>query len=134
MENLGTNTPICIPYWAPASMIPICGARYISVQGDTCKTIANQYSIAPSFIMDANNFVNCDDIWVGTPICIPAFYPGKFDPPCRETYTSVQGDTCNTIANKLGGVNAGEITIANPWLNCNDVWTGTPICIPIRAY
>ncbi|PVF94641.1 hypothetical protein CPB86DRAFT_634137 [Serendipita vermifera] len=133
-NDIWANTPICIPYWAPVSMLSICGARYISVQGDTCQSIAYQYSFAPSFITEANSFVNCNGIWAGTPICIPAFYPGKFDPPCRETYTSVQGDTCNAIANKLGGVEGGEISTANPWLNCNDIWTGTRICIPIKAH
>ncbi|PVF94642.1 hypothetical protein CPB86DRAFT_634132 [Serendipita vermifera] len=130
-NDIWINTPICIPYWRTIKILDICGARHISIQGDTCSSIASQYGIVPSYISMANSFVNCDDIWVGTPICVPSFYPGTFDPPCQETYTSIHGDTCSTIANKYSELSGDEILIANPHLNCDDIWAGTPICIPI---
>ena len=83
--DIWEHTPICIPA-GDCSDIP-CKSTYISVLGDTCASIEQKYHLATNAIKDANDFVTCDDIWKGTPLCIP-------DGGCTpQTHISVAGDT-----------------------------------------
>jgi hypothetical protein len=58
----GTYTPICIPFRRPFHDLSICGARYWSLQGDTCNSIASKWSTSYDVILNANKFLNCNDI------------------------------------------------------------------------
>ena len=82
----------------------------------------------PGTIKSANSFLDCADVWVGTPICVP---DGPYQPPstCKQTYYSLAGDTCEIIEDKFL-LPAGAIKSANDFVTCNDIWTGTPICVP----
>ncbi|KAG8861818.1 hypothetical protein FRB91_000062 [Serendipita sp. 411] len=48
-----------------------CKAQIISQQDDTCRSIGLPWGLYDYQIFEANSFLNCEDIWVGTPICIP---------------------------------------------------------------
>ncbi|PVG02513.1 glycoside hydrolase/deacetylase [Serendipita vermifera] len=148
-NDVWVGTPICIPNGGsgtpPTSTsttsstpAPTCVSRYTSVAGDNCNTIGAKYGLTGTQIFNANTFLNCNDVWVGTSICIP---PGGTpptssttsstppQPSCVSTYRSVSGDTCNSIGTKYG-LTGTQIYNANTFLNCNDIWVNTPICIP----
>jgi hypothetical protein len=65
-------------------------------------------------------------IGVNTPVCIPVPAPTgsasttTTGQTCRQNYTSVQGDTCDSIGTKFG-VPGAAILAANTFLNCNDI-------------
>lgn len=103
--------------------VPSCVTTYYSVSGDTCVSIGSKYGLTDTAISQANTFINCSDIWSGTPVCIPP--PGT---PCAQSYTSVDGDSCATVATQFG-VTASQISLWNYWVNCNDVWSGTVLCV-----
>ena len=124
----------CGGTWTPTPPKPACKSTYISKAGDTCVSIENQFNLQPNTILPANTFLNCNDIWVGTPICVPDG-PYKTTPPpsCKSTYISKPNDTCDSIENAFNLV-AGTIKTANSFLTCNDIWTNTPICVPDGPY
>ncbi|KAF5371199.1 hypothetical protein D9758_004098 [Tetrapyrgos nigripes] len=146
----------------------ICSpTTYTSVQGDTCDSIAVKFGTTSAQILKDNAFLSCNDIahltdeisfsWAWTPITITcssaaattiattattatttsssAQATGICSP---TTYTSVQGDTCNSIAVKFGTTSA-QILKDNAFLSCNDIahltdeisfsWAWTPITI-----
>jgi hypothetical protein len=65
-------------------------------------------------------------IGVNTPVCIPVPASTRSasttttGQTCRQNYTSVQGDTCDSIGTKFGVLGAA-ILAANTFLNCNDI-------------
>jgi LysM repeat protein len=137
--DIWVNTPICIPAisYPPTSTVsvaPACGSTYWSVAGDTCQSIAAQFGYYDYQISGANSFLNCNDIWANTPICLPKTFgtptvTGLPVSSCAATYTSVRGDTCDSIGTKYG-ITGNEIHNANTFLDCSNIWTYTPICIP----
>ena len=52
---------------------------------------------------------------------------------CLSTYTSVAGDTCHKL-NKKYNLVSGTIKQANLSLDCRDIWTWMPICVPDSPY
>lgn len=82
----------------------------------------------PGTIKSANSFLDCTDVWVGTPICVPDS-PHQLASTCKETYYSLAGDTCSIIEDKYN-LHAGAIKSANDFVACDDIWTGTSICVP----
>jgi len=137
-NDIWTNTPICVPAGGStggSTTTPTCSSTYNSASGDNCDTIANKYGLTKAAIQSANSFVNCDDIWTNTPICIP---PGGTSnnggsntggSGCVMTYISESGDSCNSLANDFG-LSASAIQNANSFVNCNDIWANTALCIP----
>jgi len=159
-NDIWVGTSICIPRGGSTSTTsststrtstttsstaaPTCVQTYTSVATDTCATIGQKFGLTANQILAANTFLNCNDVWVGTRICVP---PGGVTstttrttttttttssgpaPSCVSTYTSVANDTCASIGQKYG-LTATQILNANSFLNCNDIWTNTPICIP----
>ncbi|KAG8832658.1 hypothetical protein FRC18_004753, partial [Serendipita sp. 400] len=111
-----------------------------------------------SQIFDANPFLDCNNIWVGTPICmpdVPRLSTSTIANPtistivsttissvgrpsstttsssirCQFQVTSQKDDTCSSIGIHWG-FSESEIWQANPFLDCENIWVGTPICIP----
>ena len=114
-----------------SSATPPCSSTYISAAGDTCNTLDKKYDLVSGTIKQANQFLDCSNIWTRTPICIPN---GPHNSPaCKSTYVSAAGDTCSSIESKYNLVQ-GTIKIANSFLTCTDIWTHTPICIPDGPY
>jgi len=101
--DIWENTPICIPNGGsaptstttasgPTSTPAKCKSTYNSVPNDTCESVENAYNLASNSIKSANLFVDCTNIWSGTPLCIPDG-PYKEDLGCTiQTYYSQSGD------------------------------------------
>ncbi|PVG02512.1 glycoside hydrolase/deacetylase [Serendipita vermifera] len=125
-DDVWTWTSVCIPP-APTSPPKVdCVQTYNAAQGDTCQSIATKFGTTAEKVHAANTFVTCNDIWSGTPICVPAS-TGTIT--CASTYYSKSGDTCDSIGSK-NGLTGTAIKNANTFLTCTDIWAGTPICIP----
>ncbi|KAG8777672.1 Carbohydrate esterase 4 protein [Serendipita sp. 405] len=123
--DIWAYTPVCIPTVA-ATLPTVCVQKYTAAKGDTCSKIAGLFGVTSEELFAANTFVNCNDIWQGTSFCIPkASNPTS----CVSTYTASDGDTCKKIADKYG-LNTAAIRNANSFVNCDDIWAHTPICIP----
>lgn len=106
-----------------SSAQPSCVSTYYSASGDTCVSIGSSWGISGDAILAANTFLNCNDIWTGTPICIP---PGGT--LCQQRINSQAGDTCASLGTQWG-VSAATIQLWNWWINCNDIWTNTSLCV-----
>jgi len=101
-----------------------CKTTYYSQTGDTCATMDKMYGLVSGTILAANSFLQCSDVWAGTPICVP---DGPYG--CSQTYSSKQGDTCDSIEEAFE-LEEGSILAANTFLTCSDIWANTAICIP----
>lgn len=137
-DDIWVNTPICIPPGGSSSSsstsssstpAPSCVSTYRSVAGDTCTSIEAKFGLSAGAISQANSFVTCTDIWVNTPLCIP---PGGSPPTtggqCTRTIRSTQDATCDSIG-AANGVSGAQIKAWNDFLDCNDIWTNTPVCV-----
>ena len=139
-SDVWVDTPICVPDGPYA-----CSKTYTSVQGDTCESIEKQFTLPEGSILAANTFLTCSDIWSNTPICVPngastlptstTTAPGPTSTPatCKSTYNSAPGDTCDSIE-KMFNLVSNSIKSANSFVTCNDIWAGTPLCIPDGPY
>lgn len=125
-SDVWANTPICVPD-GPYG----CSETYYSKKGDTCDSIESLYDLEVGDILAANTFLTCTDIWENTPICIPAddcsTIPATTE--CKSTYNSVPNDTCDSLDQKFN-LPSGTIKSANSFVTCDDIWAGTPLCIP----
>lgn len=128
-------TPVCIPSVAATNPIT-CSRTYNTAAGETCQTIAAKFGVTAESLFSANTFVTCNNIWAGTPLCIPPVPPSTSTtsaaPPtgtCASTYNSAAGETCTTIEQKFG-LATGAIKQYNSFVTCTDIWAGTPLCIP----
>ncbi|CAG8625691.1 16356_t:CDS:2, partial [Acaulospora colombiana] len=119
------STWTCDSY-TPPSTSPTCTQTYTTKDGDkTCSKIASKFSgVSATDIYLANPFLNCADVWSGTPVCIPtaSSSPPKVD--CVQTYTASQGDTCQSIATKFG-TTAEKVHAANTFVTCTDICDGS---------
>ncbi|KAG8816856.1 hypothetical protein FRC19_011760 [Serendipita sp. 401] len=152
-----------MPQPVPADNVPStssirCQFQLISQKDDTCKSIGAGWGFSEAQIFDANPFLDCNNIWVGTPICMPdvprlststianptistivSTATSSFGRPsstttsssirCQFQVTSQKDDTCSSIGIHWG-FSGSEIWQANPFLDCENIWIGTPICIP----
>ncbi|KAG8855191.1 Carbohydrate esterase 4 protein [Serendipita sp. 411] len=109
-----------------------CAQTHTAASGDTCVKLGGRFGVTPEAIKAANSFIDCDNIWAWTPLCIP---PGGTSSTttatqtCVQTYTAGDNETCVKIANHFG-LSEAAIRDANPYVNCNDIWRYTPVCIP----
>jgi len=127
-----------------ASLIPVrpelsrrdgCVQTYTSKEHDTCGSIEKDYGLQGGAILAANSFLNCQDIWPNTPICIPSggSTPSTPSGNCKSTYRSQSGDTCDKL-DQLYNLKSGSIKGANSFVDCNNIWANTPLCIPDGPY
>lgn len=66
-SNIWQYTPICIPSGGtPAT----CTQTYVSQANDDCDSIGAKYGVTGAQILTWNSFLSCDDIWVGTHVCV----------------------------------------------------------------
>jgi hypothetical protein len=98
-------------------------AGLFTAAGIRLVTVSQCLDIAPYDVV--GNYGIRDDSWT----CDGAWSPSGTS-TCAQTYTTTASDTtCAAIAAKFG-VTAQAIYFANPFLNCQDVWNFTPVCIP----
>lgn len=124
----------------PSATPTVCWTTYNTLPGETCDTIAMAFRIPPLDVLRANPFLDCNNIPVNTRVCIygqsqvtvtmppvaPTSAPGSGT--CWANYRSQPGDTCNSIATRFG-ITPQDVYNANTFLNCDDIWDGTPIAI-----
>ncbi|CAG8654699.1 15579_t:CDS:10, partial [Acaulospora colombiana] len=103
-------------------------AAYETVTG----YFGSQFSVSGNAIKTANSFVNCEDIWAGTTLCIPtsdsptATATGtttstssssaatqSASTTCASTYTARAGDTCASIGTQFGHTAAAISAVNN---------------------
>lgn len=81
----------------------------ISQPGATCKKVATRYKSSAAALYSANDNVHsCDDIPVGTIVCVP--------PTCGKMITYNQNDTCSSLE-RVYDLLPGDIRRFNPWVN-----------------
>jgi len=153
--DIWANTPLCIPPPTVSSTRTVgptstssattCVSTYSAVQGDSCDSIGRKFGLTATQILNANQFLDCSNIWAYTPVCIPTGAGSTSTttsttsssssssstpaPSCVSTYTAVAGDSCNSIGAKYG-LTGTQISNANSFVDCNNIWAYTPICIP----
>ncbi|KAE9392235.1 hypothetical protein BT96DRAFT_979519 [Gymnopus androsaceus JB14] len=106
-----------------------CQATYTVVSGDNCVAIAAKFNVSDASLLAANPVVdaNCDNLFVGQQLCIPAA-------ACSAEYTVKSGDVCISIANQFG-ITVAELEAANSEIDplCNNLSVGEVLCIPNEA-
>ncbi|KAJ6107307.1 hypothetical protein N7523_008630 [Penicillium sp. IBT 18751x] len=76
----------------------VSGQTYTTKEGDTCDSIALEYSVSAATMYYINpNILNCSSVWADTTPCLPQ--------SCASVYTVEVNDTCISIA-----ANAGLLT------------------------
>ncbi|KAG8794625.1 hypothetical protein FRC16_010422 [Serendipita sp. 398] len=119
-----------------ASPSPTCKSIITSQPGQTCDTIARDNGLVGSDILDSNSFLNCNDIWPGTQICVP---PTSNVPGCKHwvvvnSSMAAPGHSvsCSDVA-RPWVLDPTDIYNSNTFVNCDDIWPGTQICIPWKT-
>ncbi|CAG7850680.1 SubName: Full=Related to deacetylase {ECO:0000313/EMBL:CCA69714.1} [Serendipita indica DSM 11827] len=139
-QDIWQWTSICIPPASGTTTIP-CSQTYATQPGEnTCSKIATKFGTSAELVSAANRQVNCQDIWTGTPLCIPqatattsSSTPGPTGTNGCSAYTAQAGDTCTKLATKFG-TTVASIKASNPsWLNCDDIWANTPLTICVGS-
>ena len=92
-------------------------------------SIEIKFALDAGSVSNANDFVNCDDIWTNTnlSICVPTFIGAA--PPLCTLHTQVADATTCAAVSKKNGVSAAWIKAWNPWVDCGDIWKGTDLCL-----
>ena len=124
---------------------PACKGTYTTPKEATCTDIETMFNLVPGTLEAANSFLNCDDIWAFTPLCIPnnstptsaSPTPSpsppalrlSTNPACKGTYTTPKEDTCTDIETMFSLV-PGTLKTANSFVDCDNIWAFTPLCIP----
>ena len=61
----------CDGSWSPPA--PTCSQTYRATAADnTCSAIAAKFGLTPQAVYFANPFLDCENVWNGTPLCLPA--------------------------------------------------------------
>ncbi|KAJ3844453.1 hypothetical protein F5878DRAFT_117463 [Lentinula raphanica] len=114
--------------WAATS----CQATYTVVSGDNCVEIAAKFNVSDAALLAANPAVdaNCDNLFIGQQLCIPAA-PST---DCQAEYTVKSGDVCISIANMFN-ITAAQLEAANSDIDplCDNLQPGEILCIPFAS-
>ncbi|KAJ6070768.1 CAZyme family GH55 [Penicillium canescens] len=138
-SKCGLNIPTDIPDPLQPTIDPYkpsdscaSGIKYITVAGDTCDSIATKYKVSSAALFIGHvNLFECEDIAVGTELCMPF--------QCETVYTIKSNDTCISIekAQSVGYNDGSSLRKWNPWINydcsnlqtVSDVAYGHVICL-----
>ncbi len=96
--------------------------------GETLFSIGRLYGVNPYTICSVNGLSNCNYIWAGQSLWIPAAVPPA-PPGCSRTHTVVWGETLHGIG-RIYGVSPWTIAAANGIYNLNLIYAGQALCIP----
>jgi peptidoglycan endopeptidase LytF len=108
--------------------------------GDYCYKIAQDNGLSLDQFLAMNPGLNCDNLQIGTIVCIvsgnsipkaPPTSPPATNPPassCARRYTVHQGDYCYKIA-QLNGLSLDQLLAINPGLNCDNLQIGASVCV-----
>ncbi len=115
--------------------------RYTVQPGDTLGSIADRYGIKPVRIVEVNNLLNPDNLFVGTELIIPDYTPtatevnggtgdsAETDPGNFVTHIVQPGEGLLEIAAKYG-IDEGTLAAANGIANRNLLRVGQQLVIP----
>jgi LysM repeat protein len=103
------------------------GVWYTVQRGDTLFSIARKFDSSAYEICLANSLKNCNTIYVGQSLWIPAI--GQPTPVCTSYHTVSKGETLFSIA-RANGVNVYDLAEANKIYNLNKIYVGQRLCIP----
>lgn len=112
-----------------------CSAWHRVQRGDTLSEIAKWYGVSMWSIMEANNLLNANHIWVGQNLCIPGGsvtpQPPVVDPPnvCSGIHVVRHGDTLSKIA-VWYGTTVQHLMWLNGLSNPNHIWVGQRLVVP----
>ena len=108
---------------------PASGGVWHTVRyGETLSSIGRWYGVNPYAICRANGLYNCNHIWAGQRLWIPA---GATPHPsyCAAYHYVYRGQTLYGIA-RMYGINPWAIARANHIYNLNRIYAGQTLCIP----
>ncbi|CAI7786775.1 unnamed protein product [Closterium sp. NIES-53] len=113
------------------SSSPICTATYIVTPADNCTSLANTFFAGSLANLQKANPLVCTTgrpVYPSQAICTSVTTAGTSVtvPQCGQTYSSVAGDTCSSVATKYL-ISLATFTGLNPGLSC----TGS---LPIGSY
>jgi len=95
--------------------------------GESLSSIGWAYGVNPYSICAANGLANCNFVWAGQRLWIPA--GGGGGAGCASYYTVSWGQTLTGIA-AWHGMSPWRIARANGIYNLNQVYAGQTLCIP----
>ncbi|ORX60934.1 glycoside hydrolase/deacetylase, partial [Piromyces finnis] len=158
-ENLQIDTQVCVKTSSTSttkkatatatstSNSSSCSTHYTVVKNDTCYNIWTKYNLSESTFRSFNSNVNCENLQIGTQVCVKASTPTTTTTTttttkkattttttttttssCSKHYTVVKNDTCYNIWTKY---NLSESTFRsfNPNVNCENLQIGTQVCV-----
>ena len=125
-----------------------CGGTYFVRAGDTCYSISAANKCYFEDLLKSNPGINCQNLQIGQPICLPGLRPGYIYPyffpyfypilpqpqpqpltgNCVSHYTIKSGDICYNIAENFG-LKLNQLESYNPGLNCHNLQIGQQICL-----
>ena len=105
-----------------------CANTYVIQSGNTCYGIATQYGISLQTLLQANRYVNCYNLQIGSTLCIPSPALGATLTTCARSYTIASGDYCSSIATRLS-TSVTSIYHCNPHvvIGCTNLYPGQVI-------
>jgi hypothetical protein len=86
-----------------------CRTRHDVILGDSCSTIAQQYSISSWSVIKLNGLdLQCRNLQIGESLCIDVTCP-------TQVLTST--DTCESVVDSVAGITLNQLAIWNPHLD-----------------
>ena len=106
---------------------------YYVKAGDSLFNIARWYGVTVEEIVEANQLLNPNAIYVGQALVIPDGSDeaaSAIDPSQTQLYSVQAGDTMYSIAVKWG-ISVNELISANPTINPNYIYVGQQLVVPV---
>jgi hypothetical protein len=98
------------------------------VEGNTCQSIADKRcTISLDKLKSLNPQLDCNNLRVGQNFCCNEGTVPR-DADCTNHKTVVEGNTCQTIADKRCTISVDKLKQLNPQLDCNNLKAGQPFC------
>tara|TARA_Y100000590_G_scaffold299561_1_gene337764 strand:+ start:600 stop:1304 length:705 start_codon:yes stop_codon:yes gene_type:complete len=105
-------------------------SQYVVRVGDNLINVAAKFGVSLNQLMSANGIVNADSIFSGQVLVIPEVRDNITDESSTlDSYTVLEGDTLQTIANKHA-VSLDQIQAINNIANPDSIFVGQVLSIP----
>jgi LysM repeat protein len=109
-----------------------CKTFHVAVEGDTCSGIASAAGITLTILQLNNPTLDCTRLQVGNNVCIDktqlVVLTTASPAACGNTYTTVKGDTCFSVASNFG-LTLSQLQSMNPQVDCNALQVGVSFCL-----
>lgn len=129
-STLYVGNTLCIP--SQPTRPPCANGTYYRIgNGETFYTIALDFNIPLSILLEANPGVDAERLYEGQLICIPTMAPPTRCPSNAFEYRIQAGDTFYKLAAQYN-TTVKELIVLNPNLEPTNLKIGQKICIPRR--